>query len=75
MSSSNRTTLPFEAAIYRNDKPVGPMRLPAKEKMSFVQEFNRVYRDAGIALQPEGTGSVETTAQPLVARSSGFATR
>ena len=53
MSSSNRTSLPVEAALYRDDKPVGPMRLPMKEKISFVQEFNRVYRDAGIAIQAD----------------------
>lgn len=60
-SSSNRTALPFEAALYRDDKPVGPMRLPMKGKMSFVQEFNRVYRDAGIAIQPDTEDAAATT--------------
>lgn len=54
MSSSNRITSPSDAAIYRNDKPVGPLRLPMKEKAIFVEEFNRVYRDAGILIEPVG---------------------
>lgn len=61
MSSSNRTTVPFDAALYRDDKPVGPIRLPMKKKASFVQEFNRVYRDTGISLEAFAEESVETS--------------
>ncbi|WP_182867633.1 hypothetical protein [Stieleria mannarensis] len=51
MSSSNRTAVPCDAAIYRDDHPVGPMRLPIKEPASFVEEFNRLYRRAGIVIE------------------------
>ncbi|MCA9135572.1 MAG: hypothetical protein KDB00_02405 [Planctomycetales bacterium] len=50
MSSSNRSTSPCDAAVYRDEKPVGPLRLPMEETASFVEEFNRVYRQVGIAI-------------------------
>ncbi|QDV46150.1 hypothetical protein Enr13x_60540 [Stieleria neptunia] len=52
MSSSNRTAIPCEAAVYRNDHPVGPMRLPMKDPAAFIKEFNRLYREAGIVIEP-----------------------
>lgn len=52
MSSSNRTALPCDAAIYRADRPIGPMRLPRKDRASFVEEFNRLYDGVGISIEP-----------------------
>ncbi len=59
MSSSNRVASPNDAAIYRDQKPVGPLRLPMKERASFVEEFNRVYRNAGILIEPIGQETEE----------------
>lgn len=56
--SSNRTAVPFEAALYRDDKPVGPIRLPMKQKIAFAREFNRVYRSTGLELETFAQESV-----------------
>jgi hypothetical protein len=55
MSSSNRGSINrdptyCEAAIYRDQKPVGPVRMPMKKRASFVAEFNRVYKQTGITI-------------------------
>ena len=43
MSSSNRDAGEFDATVYQNERPVGPMRLPMKSSSSFVKQFNRIY--------------------------------
>ena len=53
MSSSTRAATPCEAAIYRKDRPVGPVRLPRTGKSLFIEEFNRLYDSTGISI--EGT--------------------
>lgn len=50
MSSSNRALIPGDAAIYRNNHPIGPIRLPRKEPQSFVEQFNRLYQGTGIEI-------------------------
>lgn len=63
MSSSNRSPVPCAAALYRGDQPVGPMRLPMDEVASFIDEFNRVYHNVGITIEPVPT----TDTQPAQA--------
>lgn len=52
MSSSHRQSVPCNAAVYRDDRAIGPVRLPATNRLSFVEQFNRLYQPVGIALQP-----------------------
>lgn len=52
MSSSNRAIAPCEAVVQRNAEPAGPMRLPRKNSLSFIDEFNRRYQSAGLSIQP-----------------------
>ena len=51
MSSSNRTAVPCEADLARADQSVGPLRLPMKNSLSFVKEFNRKYGRIGLSIQ------------------------
>ncbi|MEO1530026.1 MAG: hypothetical protein AAFX06_31825 [Planctomycetota bacterium] len=53
MSSSNRPPGKSDAAVYRGTQPVGPLRLPRKEKHDFIVEFNRIYGDAGLKIDSE----------------------
>ena len=50
MSSSNRPAGESDAAVFRGDQPVGPLRLPRKAKQDFIAEFNRIYGDAGLKI-------------------------
>lgn len=50
MSSSHRAVPTEEATLQRNDIAVGPMRLPSKEPSRFIEEFNRLYRSAGLII-------------------------
>ncbi|MCD0461242.1 hypothetical protein [Roseiconus lacunae] len=43
MSSSNRPHVDFDANLSQDGKPTGPIRLPAKNAIEFVNEFNRLY--------------------------------
>ena len=61
MSSSNRNRIPEEAALYREDRPVGPVRLPMIEKGSFVEEFNRVYRALAIEIARNSDASYDSS--------------
>lgn len=51
MSSSNRIAVPADGAVFRDDTPVGPIRLPVKEPSSFIVEFNRIYGKTGMRLK------------------------
>ena len=51
MSSSNRQPVSCDAAVYRQQHVVGPIRLPEKNPLTFIEQFNRIYRSAGIELQ------------------------
>ena len=64
MSSSNRGPTHCEAAVHRDEKPVGPIRLPMKEKASFVEEFNRVYQGTGITIY-RGTDEVAEESEAI----------
>ncbi|MCO8120211.1 hypothetical protein NHH03_00555 [Stieleria sp. TO1_6] len=59
--SSNRAATPCDAVIYRDEKPVGPLRLPRLKKGSFIEEFNRLYRKSGMAIE---TNRNDATAEP-----------
>lgn len=55
MSSSNRTVSPAcDVAVYRDEQPIGPLRLPRIEPASFVREFNRLYGPCGMVLRSIG---------------------
>ncbi|TWT93559.1 hypothetical protein [Neorhodopirellula pilleata] len=56
--SSHRPTMPCDAVIVRQDRPVGAMLLPIVDSESFVEEFNRTY--ASIGLRISVTGQVFT---------------
>lgn len=51
MSSSNRRAEPCDAVVYRDDRAIGPLRLPSKNAASFIEQFNRLYGDSGMALE------------------------
>ena len=50
-SSSQREVHPCEAVLERHESKVGPMRLPIKNRLRFVEEFNRRYRSTGLAIR------------------------
>ncbi|QDT11847.1 hypothetical protein [Planctomycetes bacterium K23_9] len=49
--SSNRHSVACEAYLQREDESVGPLRLPAKNTIEFIKQFNRVYRRLGLRIQ------------------------
>ncbi|MEO1527503.1 MAG: hypothetical protein AAFX06_18905 [Planctomycetota bacterium] len=50
MTSSNRPPGESDAAVYRDDRPIGPLRLPRKAKKDFIAEFNRIYQGMGLVI-------------------------
>ena len=71
MSSSNRQATPCDAVVYRGDQPIGPLRLPTKNAASFIERFNRLYRDSGIELQASADDTIAADEDGL----SSFARR
>ena len=51
-SSSNRETTISDAVLWKNQRPLGPMRLPENRAAEFVADFNRIYRGLGMSLRP-----------------------
>lgn len=53
MTSSMTEAMPDpEGILFREEKTLGPIRLPTKHQADFVQQFNRLYQDYGIRLVP-----------------------
>jgi hypothetical protein len=63
MSSSQPRPLPAEAIVRRDDKSIGPIRLPEKPT-TFVQTFNRIYGEKGLTIQPVQTTPDQLTDPP-----------
>ncbi len=53
--SSNRVAKPCDAFIQRDEEGVGPLRLPEKNPIGFVQHFNRIYGRLGLKLRVSST--------------------
>ena len=51
-SSSNRGARICDAVVMKDDRAVGPMRLPDNRADDFVDHFNRTYQDIGMSLEP-----------------------
>ena len=52
--SSNRHAQPCEAYLKRDEDAVGPLRLPIKDPVRFINQFNRVYARLGLKILPIG---------------------
>ena len=51
-SSSNREASICDAVVMKDDRAVGPLRLPDHRADDFVSHFNRTYAELGMSLEP-----------------------
>lgn len=51
-SSSNRVSEVNDAILTRDERTVGPMRLPDSRPDDFIDHFNRTYESLGMTLSP-----------------------
>ena len=51
-SSSPRSASEFDAILIAEECIVGPILLPEKRGLAFVEEFNRTYERVGLKIEP-----------------------
>jgi hypothetical protein len=51
-SSSNRVSEIKDAVLLKNERALGPMRLPESRPDDFIAHFNRTYEGLGMTLSP-----------------------
>ncbi len=51
-SSSNREASICDAVVMKDNRAVGPLRLPNHRADDFVSHFNRIYAELGMSLAP-----------------------
>jgi hypothetical protein len=51
-SSSNRVSEINDAVLTRDERAVGPMRLPDNRAGDFIDHFNRTYESLGMTVAP-----------------------
>jgi len=63
-SSSGSMPPPYEAVIRKDNKNLGPIRLPLKDAGQFLEQFHRIYAGLGISIassqesaEPETSGT------------------
>lgn len=59
VSSSNRISEINDAVLVRDERAVGPMRLPDNRPDDFIDHFNRTYESLGMTLTPNEADSEE----------------
>jgi hypothetical protein len=62
--SSNRHAQPCEAYLQREGDEVGPLRLPLKDPVRFINQFNRVYARLGLKILPAGEATGKEQGRP-----------
>ncbi|TWU08304.1 hypothetical protein Pla52n_08860 [Stieleria varia] len=50
--SSNRESHPCNASLHREQRVVGPIRLPRSAPAVFIESFNQIYGSMGIVVLP-----------------------
>ncbi len=65
-SSPGELPPPYEAIVCREDRVLGPVRLPPEDPDQFVVEFNRIYQRAGMRMEaiPHTSGPIRIETNP-----------
>jgi hypothetical protein len=50
-SSSNRAATIRDAVVWKDDNPLGPIRLPGHRADEFIADFERIYRGLGLMVR------------------------